>query len=88
MPGLLLAGWLTAFGADAFSTHAALNRGAHELVLTQNPWTNDALIGAQAVGGALILNHLWRRGHKKTVVVVTLAGIGLRSAAAIHNFGL
>lgn len=84
MKGLLLAAWIGGCGADAASTHVALTRGAHELILTQSPLGNDAIIAGQAVYGAWALERLYRRHPKLAIVVGISAGV-FRASIATRN---
>jgi hypothetical protein len=86
MKTLMLAAWLTGTGADAVSTHIALNRGAREIVMSQNPIVNDCVVvGAEGVGGAFLLARLHRTHPKTAIVFGIFAGAG-RSYIAYRNF--
>ena len=84
MKTLMFLAWLGGTGADAVSTHVALNHGAHELVMTQNPAVDDILIGGQAVGGAIFLARL-HKTHPRTAVVVGVVAGSFRAYIAYHN---
>ena len=72
--------------ADAATTHVALNRGAHEMMLpTQNPWAIDAMVASEAIGGDLLFVWLDRQGHPKLARGLVWAAIGLRAYAVINN---
>ena len=83
---LMLAAWLAGTTADAASTHLALDRGAREVVLSQSPVVNDVIVvGAEGVGGALLLARLHRTHPKLATVFGIAAGAG-RTAIAYRNF--
>lgn len=84
MKPLILTAWLLGCGADAASTHYGLNHGSHEIFLTQNPWTNDFIIGGQAAGGSWASLVLSRR-KPKLALILSLAVMGVRSSIAVHN---
>jgi hypothetical protein len=80
----LLAAWLAAFGADAATTHLAMQAGARELVLTQRPAANVAIIAGEAAIGAWLVHRLDRQ-HPAAARVLTVIGIGVHSTAAVSN---
>jgi hypothetical protein len=80
----LLALWLAAFGADAATTHIAMRAGAQELILTQRPIANDAILAGEAVLGGWLLHRLDRQ-HPKVARALTSIGIGMHGAAAVSN---
>lgn len=84
MPGWLLAAWIGACGADAVTTHGALQAGAVELHLSQNPWVTDALVGAQAGVGAWGMARL-HRTHPKLATGILVGLTAIRMGAAVHN---
>lgn len=82
--GLLFVGWLAACSGDAVSTHQALVKGAHEVLLTQNPWVNDALLGGAGVAGAEMTRRHYTK-HKTLVTVLGIAGIAWHAFLTMHN---
>lgn len=84
MHKLMLVLWLGGVGADAVSTHIALNRGGREIILTQSPIVNDAIIGGQAVGIAWGLEKLYK-DHPKWAVGIGIVGGSLRATIAARN---
>ena len=84
MKTLMFLAWLGGTGGDAVSTHVALNHGAHELVMTQNPAVDDILIGGQAVGGAILLARL-HKTHPKTAIVAGILAGSFRAYITYHN---
>lgn len=69
-------------GADAASTHYALNHGAHELILSQNPWKTDAIVASEAAG----LNWLLLKArNKKAAKIIGWAFVGVRGAIVASN---
>jgi len=82
---ILLGAWLSACSADATTTHIALNHGAREVLLTQNPWINDGIVAGVALSGVGINHVLRREGHPRMAIVTMLAITAMRSAVAIHN---
>lgn len=84
MSHLFLTAWLLAFTGDAASTHVALNRGAHEVMMTQNPYIDDGLLAAQAVIGALILEKI-AKTHPKATRIVGVLGIVSHGTATVWN---
>lgn len=85
MNGLLLAGYLSLFAADASTTHIALNRGAHELLLTQSPSVNDGLTAAEAGSLWWATARIQRRWLRWTV---RLSIAGVHGAVAAHNMSV
>lgn len=84
MKGILLASWIAAYGADAATTHHALNHGAREVVLTQNPWANDAIIGGQAIA-CWYLTRRFENGHPRLIKGLRIATVAVRGYVAVHN---
>ena len=84
MPAWILAGYLASCGADAASTHLALSRGAHELVLTQSPIANDVVLGAQAAGVSYLTVRL-ARTHPKIARGLLIASTAIRVAIVVRN---
>ena len=80
----LLTIWLTTCAADATTTHLALTRGAREVVLTQSPALNDALIGGEALVGAFGARHL-SIDHPRVARWVLVGSIVARGLVVAHN---
>jgi hypothetical protein len=76
--------WISGFGADAASTHRALRAGGEDVLLSQNPWINHALVGAEAGGGAWALHRLLQR-HRRLAIGLGLSLGALRAGIAVHN---
>lgn len=72
-------------GADAASTHYALNHGAHELILSQNPWKTDAVLAGEAAGISLSLAWLDKRQHPKMARVVGWSFVAVRASVVASN---
>lgn len=70
--------------ADAVTTHYALERGAHELVLSQNPWVTDGIVAAQAVGVSILLARVGRK-RPKLAKALGWTFVGARAAIVAHN---
>jgi hypothetical protein len=84
MKALLLA-YLLSSGADAGTTHYALNHGGHEVIWpTQNPWLIDGLTAGQAVGvtGLGIKLH---RTHPRLAITMAVISVGIRGAVVASN---
>lgn len=72
-------------GADAATTHYALNHGGHEVLWpTQNPWLIDGLTAGQAVGVSDALVHLHRR-HPRLAVGFGVVSVAIRGAVVVSN---
>lgn len=82
---LLLAGILAANTADAVSTHVALHRGAHEVVLAPSPWIDDAVLAGAATFEVVGVRQLWHAHRRKTAATIALVAIGVHIAAARWN---
>lgn len=67
---------------DAVGTHYAIDRGAHERILTQNPWTNDAISAGLAVFEMYLVSRL-PAGKVRSVLAYTVGGfhvyVGVRN---------
>jgi len=83
MKSILLA-LLLSHGADAVSSHVAMQRGGQELVLTQNSGVNAALLAGTAVTSTLAFKEL-RKAHPRWAWALVLADVGVHSLAALHN---
>jgi len=85
MAKLALWTFLAGCGADAASTHYAITTSkGHEVVLTQNPWADDTIIGGEAAVGALAFERL-RRTHPKAATALELGLGAFRAAVAVRN---
>lgn len=71
-------------GADATTTHYALNHGAHEFMLSQNPVVNDVILAGQAVGVSYELQWLNKK-HPKIAKVLGWSFVGVRGAIVVNN---
>ena len=87
MLSLTLGTWLAVCSADMTSSHMAVSRGAHERLLTSNPWVNDAIIGGTAAVGAVSL-HRMGQTHPRLAVLVGVGLVGLRAGIVWHNIGV
>jgi hypothetical protein len=86
MGKLLFCGWL-AFGADATTTHIGLVAGqTRELILTQSPWTNDAILGGEAIAWTWGLRKL-ARTHPRAARLVGWSMVAARGIIVAHNVG-
>lgn len=85
MNGLLLAGYIALFASDGATTHIALNRGAHELLLTQSPSVNDGLLAAEA-GSLWWATAKIQRPWLRWTVRLSIAGV--HGAVAAHNMSV
>jgi hypothetical protein len=84
MKTLLFVGYISTFGADAASTHAALAAGGREMMLTQSPWANDAILAGMASGSWPVISALSKR-HPRWAFVMGASIASLHTWAAIHN---
>ena len=83
MKTILLA-LLLSHGADAASSHVAMARGGHELVLTQNSGVNAALLAGTAVTSALAFKEL-RKSHPRWAWGLIVADVAVHSVATAYN---
>lgn len=67
-------------GADSAITHVALDRGLHEVVLSQSPYVNHALLGGVTAAEWYALKE---KRRLNTVLVVAL--IAVRGAVVVNN---
>lgn len=84
IPTWLMIGYLLASGADAVTTHIGLNRGAHELVLTQSPAANYAIIAGAAAGTVLLSRCLVKR-RPRLAKGLLITAMSVRIAATTNN---
>ena len=84
MHKLMLIVWLGGVGMDGASTHIKMSQGYREAVLTQSIPANDAIIGVQAVGGAVMLEKLYKT-HPKLAVTIGIVGGALRAGVGASN---
>ena len=83
MNGLLLAGYLACFAADAGTTaHALTMPGAHEAILTQSGTANAAILAGEAVALYAVTEKIQRPWLKWTL---RFAGGSVHAWAAVHN---
>ena len=86
MNGILLGIWLSACSGDAITTHAALQRGAYEVIMTQNSGINTAIIGAQATLLPLFLvPKVEKHWGKRAARIMVIAAISVRVFAVANN---
>lgn len=86
MNGLLLAGYIALFSADAATTHVALNQPQiHEQLLTQSAPANDALLAGQATALYWATAKIQRPWLRWTV---RFGIAGIHGYAAAHNIGV
>lgn len=84
MKTLLFLAWIGSCSADATTTHLALNRGAHEVVISQSPIADDAILGGLGIAGGLGARKLYQK-HPKLAILITAVGVSIHTWAAIHN---
>lgn len=90
MKTFMIVAYLSGLGMDGVTTHTALSdpqHRFHEAVMTQNPWVNDGIIVAQAVGGTWALNRIYK-DHPKLVVGLGVALGALRFSVGVHNLNV
>ncbi len=76
---------LSSCGADAATTHYGLTHGAREVIFTQSPYVNDAIVGAQAAAAIWAFRAL-STTHPKLAMVLTVTVSSIRFTAAVHNW--
>ncbi len=72
-------------GADAATTHYGLTHGAREIVLSQNPWVDDAAVAGGAITATYGLLWFDAHEHPKLARVLAWTAIGIRAAAVANN---
>lgn len=85
MDKLALVAYLSLFGADAASTHAALAQGpqaGHEVMLTQSGPINDVIIMGEAAAFYWVTHRIERPWLRWTV---SLSIASLHGLGAAHN---
>jgi hypothetical protein len=82
----ILTAWIAAHGADIAGGEHARARGAHEIILPNNPLVINAIVTGEAVGGALVIRYLWTHGHRRMAVTVAGIGVAAHGWAGWHNF--
>ena len=83
MGHVLLGTWIALGIGDAMSTHASLNRGAHELYLPDG--ASIPLAVSADVAGGLATCYLWTHDHKRMAVLLTIGAAGFKGWAIAHN---
>lgn len=84
IPAWLMIGYLAVSATDAVTTHVGLNMGARELVLTQSPAMNYAIIGGTTIGTAVLTHKLSKR-HPRMAKTMLIAAMCVRAAATANN---
>jgi len=70
---------------DAATTHYALSTGKfQEQILSQSPWTDDAIIAGEATAMDLSILVVKRR-HPKWALALLVVGVSIRGYAVAHN---
>ncbi len=75
---------LLSHGADAVSSHVAMQRGGHELVLTQHSGVNAALLAGTAVTSALAFKEL-RKSHPRWAWGLVIVDVAVHGLATQYN---
>ncbi len=83
MKTILLA-LLFSHGADAISSHVAMQRGGRELILTQNSGVNAALLAGTAVTSALAFEEL-RKSHPRWAWGLIVVDVAVHSVATAYK---
>lgn len=81
---ILLGVWLTLAAGDAVTGHVGLNRGAHELFMTQNPWVNDSIVAGEAATVVVGVEKL-KHDHPKLTKGIIIGAIAFRGVVVVHN---
>lgn len=84
----ILSGWIVACGADTFTTNQALQRGAQEgnpALSLASAWQIDAAVFSTCGLGMGGTAYLWKSGHKKTAIFISLGVMIAHGLAAEHN---
>ncbi len=82
---ILLLSYLLLSGADATTTHIALNRGGREVLWpTQNPYLIDGLTAGQAIGVTGLATTL-HKGHPRLAVGMLVVSTVVRGVVVVSN---
>jgi len=82
---VLLLAYLLSSGADAITTHYALNHGGREVMWpTQNPWLIDGLTAGQAAATTELVSKL-HRSHPRLAITMGVISVAIRGAVVVSN---
>lgn len=83
----LILTWALSSGADLATTDVARHQGGREVWLPDNGLVIHSVVIGTTLAGIAETHYLWKHGHKKAAVLLTLAVSGVHVGAAIHNYG-